>query len=34
MPELKWHWGYPAVWAAMVVIGTLMFIWFKRKKIL
>ena len=34
MPELKWHWGYPAVWAAMITIGILMILWFKRKKIL
>jgi magnesium transporter len=34
MPELKWHWGYPVVWAGMIVIGIVMFFWFKRKKIL
>ncbi len=34
MPELKWHWGYPVVWIAMGVIGILMILWFKRKKIL
>ena len=34
MPELEWHWGYPAVWGVMVVVGLLMVIWFKRKKIL
>ena len=34
MPELKLHWGYPAVWGVMVVIGILMLVWFKKKKIL
>ena len=34
MPELKWHWGYPAVWGVMAVVGILMVIWFKRKKML
>jgi magnesium transporter len=34
MPELKWHWGYPAVWGGMIVIGVVMLLWFKRKKIL
>ena len=34
MPELKWHWGYPAVWAGMIIVGIVMFLWFKRKKIL
>ena len=34
MPELKWHWGYPAVWTGMIIVGIVMFLWFKRKKIL
>ena len=34
MPELKIHWGYPAVWGVMIVVGIIMFLWFKRKKIL
>jgi len=34
MPELKIHWGYPAVWGIMVAVGIVMFLWFKRKKIL
>ena len=34
MPELKWHWMYPAVWAGMIIIGIGLFLWFKRKKIL
>ncbi len=32
MPELGWRWGYPLVWAAMIVIGGLMLLYFRRKK--
>jgi magnesium transporter len=32
MPELKERWGYPAVWALMAVVITVIYIWFKRKK--
>ena len=32
MPELKWHWGYPAVLLVMVIIAGAMLIYFKRKK--
>jgi len=32
MPELKWHWGYPMVWAVMMLILIGMMIQFKRKK--
>lgn len=32
MPELKTRWGYPAVWALMIVIIAVIYIWFKRKK--
>jgi magnesium transporter len=31
MPELEWHWGYPAVWLVMISIGVFMLISFKRK---
>ena len=31
MPELEWHWGYPAIMALMLVISLLM-LWFFRKK--
>ncbi|MGH8507832.1 MAG: magnesium/cobalt transporter CorA [Gammaproteobacteria bacterium] len=31
-PELKWRWGYPALWGIMVGIGVLMLIFFKRRK--
>jgi magnesium transporter len=32
MPELGWHWAYPAVWLIIVMIGLSMLIYFKRKK--
>ncbi|MBI4620796.1 MAG: magnesium/cobalt transporter CorA [Desulfobacterales bacterium] len=32
MPELELHWAYPAVWIAMVTVGVVMVIYFKRKK--
>jgi magnesium transporter len=32
MPELEWHWGYPAVLVGMVIIAAWMLILFKRKK--
>lgn len=32
MPELKWHWSYPALWVLLVGIFISMLIWFKRKK--
>ena len=32
MPELKWHWSYPALWLLLIVIFIFMVIWFKRKK--
>jgi magnesium transporter len=32
MPELEWHWGYPAVMALMLVISLLMLWFFRRKK--
>jgi len=31
MPELKWAWSYPALWALMVVIAGVMLILFRRK---
>ena len=33
MPELKWHWGYPIALSAMLIIGIIMLLWFRRKKI-
>jgi magnesium transporter len=32
MPELKWHWGYPAVMLGMTFLGVSMFIYFKKRK--
>jgi magnesium transporter len=32
MPELAWHWGYPAVLTLMALIGAGMWLWMKRKK--
>jgi magnesium transporter len=31
MPELKSHWGYPAVWAVMGATVLGIFLWFRRK---
>jgi magnesium transporter len=31
MPELRWHWGYPAVLLFMFVTGFLMLLYFRRK---
>lgn len=32
MPELRWHWGYPTVWAFMILIFLGMIIYFRKKK--
>lgn len=32
IPELKWRWGYPAVWLVMVGAVLVMLTYFKRKK--
>ena len=32
MPELKWQWGYPAIWSVMLFIGILMLAYFRKKK--
>ena len=32
MPDLKWHYGYFAIWAIMIVIAVIMIIYFRRKK--
>jgi magnesium transporter len=31
MPELEWHWGYPAVCLLMLDFGVLMLLGFRRK---
>jgi len=32
MPELKWKYGYAAVWLVMLIIGATMVVYFRRKK--
>ena len=32
MPELKWHWGYFAVWGLFAAITAGMLIYFRRRK--
>jgi len=32
MPEIDWHWGYPAILSVMVIIGISMLFYFRRKK--
>ncbi|MBL1264459.1 magnesium/cobalt transporter CorA [Candidatus Methylomicrobium oryzae] len=32
MPELKWKWGYPALWAVFIVIAGVLLIFFKKRK--
>jgi len=32
MPELGWHWGYPAVWFVICAIFIVMLVYFKRKR--
>lgn len=32
MPELNWYWGYPALWVLMLVVATIMVLYFKRKE--
>ena len=32
MPELKWRYGYPAVWAVMILMAVGMLVYFRRKK--
>ncbi len=31
MPELSQRWGYPAVWAVMVIITLVIFTWFRKR---
>lgn len=31
MPELGWRYGYPAALVAMIVIGGILLLWFRRK---
>ncbi len=32
MPELKWHWAYPALWGILITLSVGMLAWFKKKK--
>lgn len=32
MPELKWRWGYPALWSVFVGVSVFLLTYFKRKK--
>jgi len=32
MPELKWKWGYPALWSVFVSVSAFLLVYFKRKK--
>ncbi|MEJ2637806.1 MAG: magnesium/cobalt transporter CorA, partial [Calditrichia bacterium] len=32
MPELGWHWGYPAVWGVMFIIAVAMLYYFRKRK--
>jgi magnesium transporter len=34
MPELKWKLGYPLILLVMTLIGLVIFLWFKRKRII
>lgn len=34
MPELRWKLGYPLILVVMMLISIIIFVWFKRKKIL
>jgi magnesium transporter len=32
MPELSTEWGYPAVWATIIIITAIMLFYFKKRK--
>jgi magnesium transporter len=32
MPELKWRWGYGAVWLVMIIVAGIMMVFFRKKK--
>ncbi len=32
MPELKWRYGYAAVWSVMIVVALVMLVYFRKKK--
>jgi magnesium transporter len=31
MPELRWRWGYPAVWGVMITVSVTLLWWFRRR---
>ena len=31
MPELRWHWGYPGFWIAMLGLGGALLLWFRHR---
>jgi magnesium transporter len=31
MPELRWHWGYPAFWVSMLALALALLWWFRRR---
>jgi magnesium transporter len=32
MPELRWRYGYAAIWAVMIVVASIMLVYFRRKR--
>ena len=32
MPELRWRWGYPGVWAGMIAVAGGILLWFRKKR--
>jgi len=31
MPELRWRWGYPAIWGVMLLLGAGFLLWVRRR---
>jgi hypothetical protein len=32
MPELKWKWGYPALWVVFIAISPVLLMFFRKRK--
>jgi magnesium transporter len=32
MPELRWHWSYPLLWVAFMLISVILLVYFKRRR--
>jgi magnesium transporter len=32
MPELKWHWSYPALWVFMISVVVIMIRYFRKRR--